>query len=86
MLRRIGDVGSKVRINALRPGNQCKGKSMKVFGSISFRNDESGAITVDWVVLTGAIVGISFGVVATVFGFLDAAQTQITGEMQVDLN
>ena len=24
----------------------------------SFKNDESGAVTVDWVVLTGAVVGL----------------------------
>lgn len=31
-----------------------------------FRGDESGAITVDWVVLTAAILGILFGA-STVF-------------------
>lgn len=28
-----------------------------------FRNDESGAVTVDWVVLTAAIVGLGFVVI-----------------------
>ena len=33
-----------------------------------FRDDESGAVTVDWVVLTAAIVGLGIAVVATVGG------------------
>lgn len=32
----------------------------------SFRKDDSGAVTVDWVVLTAAIVGIGIAVVAAV--------------------
>ena len=32
----------------------------------SFFNDDSGAVTVDWVVLTGAIVGLGIYVTATV--------------------
>lgn len=31
-----------------------------------FETDESGAVTVDWVVLTAAIVGLGFVVVTTV--------------------
>eukprot|EP01036_Dinobryon_divergens_P060529 gene60529-biopygen50371 len=31
-------------------------KMLKLFKS--FKNDESGAVTVDWVVLTGAVVGL----------------------------
>lgn len=31
-----------------------------------FRSDESGAVTVDWVVLTAAIVGLGIAVVAAV--------------------
>ena len=40
---------------------------MKLFAMIeNFRNDESGAVTVDWVVLTAAIVGLGIAVVASV--------------------
>ncbi|MBC7154028.1 MAG: hypothetical protein H5U19_05335 [Rhodobacteraceae bacterium] len=40
---------------------------MKLFTLIqNFRNDESGAVTVDWVVLTAAIVGLGIAVIATV--------------------
>lgn len=31
-----------------------------------FRDDESGAVTVDWVVLTAAIVGLAIAVLASV--------------------
>jgi Flp pilus assembly pilin Flp len=33
-----------------------------------FHNDEAGAVTVDWVVLTAAIVGLGIAVVASVSG------------------
>ena len=33
-----------------------------------FKNDESGAVTVDWVVLTAAIVGLGMVVMTTVGG------------------
>ncbi len=32
----------------------------------TFKNDEAGAVTVDWVVLTAAIVGLGIAVLATV--------------------
>jgi len=57
---------------------------MKLFNLIqNFRNDESGAVTVDWVVLTAAIVGLGIAVVATVgTGIGDMGttiQTALTG-------
>ncbi len=36
----------------------------------SFKNDEAGAVTVDWVVLTAAIVGLGLVVMTTVSGGL----------------
>ncbi len=42
---------------------------MKLFNLIkTFRNDEDGAVTVDWVVLTAAIVGLGIAVLTTVGG------------------
>lgn len=39
---------------------------MKFFALLKgFKNDESGAVTVDWVVLTAAIVGLSVAVIAS---------------------
>ncbi|RME14776.1 MAG: pilus assembly protein, partial [Alphaproteobacteria bacterium] len=40
---------------------------MKLFKLVkNFRNDESGAVTVDWVVLTAAIVGLGIAVLSSV--------------------
>ena len=40
---------------------------MNLFANIkNFAADESGAVTVDWVVLTAAIVGLGIAVVASV--------------------
>ena len=36
----------------------------------TFRNDEDGAVTVDWVVLTAAIVGLGIAVLTAVQGGL----------------
>ncbi|MCL4188222.1 MAG: hypothetical protein KJZ85_11490 [Rhodobacteraceae bacterium] len=42
---------------------------MKLFNLVKkFRNDEAGAVTVDWVVLTAAIVGLGIVVMTTVGG------------------
>ncbi len=43
----------------------------------SFKNDEAGAVTVDWVVLTAAIVGLGLVVMSTVSGGLRTAATGI---------
>ena len=37
----------------------------------SFKSDESGAVTVDWVVLTAAIVGLGMVVMTTVGGGIE---------------
>ena len=41
-------------------------KLMNIFKS--FKNDDSGAVTVDWVVLTAAIVGLGLVVMTSVGG------------------
>ena len=42
---------------------------MKLFNLIKyFQRDEDGAVTVDWVVLTAAIVGLGIAVLTTVGG------------------
>lgn len=43
----------------------------------SFKNDESGAVTVDWVVLTAAIVGLGLLVITTIDGSIGVAATDI---------
>ncbi len=44
----------------------------------NFHNDESGAVTVDWVVLTAAIVGLGLAVVASVSGGVNSLGTAIS--------
>ena len=44
----------------------------------NFRNDDSGAVTVDWVVLTAAMVGLGIAVVATVGGGVSGMGTTIS--------
>ncbi len=47
-----------------------------------FRNDESGAVTVDWVVLTAAIVGLGIAVLTTVESGTTALATKISTEVE----
>ena len=51
---------------------------MKLFNLINtFARDEDGAVTVDWVVLTAAIVGLGIAVLTTVGGETDAYADRI---------
>ena len=57
---------------------------MTFFANIkNFAADESGAVTVDWVVLTAAIVGLGIAVVASVRGGVtdigDAISNSLSG-------
>lgn len=47
--------------------------------STKFTNDESGAVTVDWVVLTAAIVIIGIAVIITITAGLENAASGISG-------
>lgn len=47
----------------------------------SFHNDESGAVTVDWVVLTAAIVGLGLVVMQAVGGGLTSLGDKISTEL-----
>ncbi|NUB44158.1 pilus assembly protein [Fertoebacter nigrum] len=51
----------------------------------SFKNDESGAVTVDWVVLTAAIVGLGLVVMTTVSGGLTTAATSISTDLGTNM-
>lgn len=48
----------------------------------AFTNDESGAITVDWVVLTAAIVGIAIAVITLISGGIQDAANGINDELR----
>ena len=52
---------------------------MKLF--TKFANDESGAVTVDWVVLTAAIVGIAIAVITLISGGIQSASNGINDEL-----
>ncbi|MCO6383112.1 MAG: hypothetical protein JXQ91_14570 [Vannielia sp.] len=55
---------------------------MKLFNMIkNFRNDEDGAVTVDWVVLTAAIVGLGIAVLASVSGGVKTLAGTISGNL-----
>jgi Flp pilus assembly pilin Flp len=55
---------------------------MKLFNLIKkFRSDESGAVTVDWVVLTAAIVGLGIVVMTTVGGGIEELAGQIAADV-----
>ena len=55
---------------------------MKLFDLIkTFSKDESGAVTVDWVVLTAAIVGLGIAVIVAV----SAGVNSVGGEIQTAL-
>ena len=47
----------------------------------SFKNDESGAVTVDWVVLTAAIVGLGMVVMTTVGGGIQGLGDDIVTDL-----
>ena len=52
---------------------------MKMFNK--FFQDESGAVTVDWVVLTAAIVGLGIAVLTSVSGGTTTLADSISGEL-----
>lgn len=47
-----------------------------------FKNDDSGAVTVDWVVLTAAIVGIAMAVIALISGGVGNASNGINDGLE----
>ena len=47
----------------------------------SFANDESGAVTVDWVVLTAAIVGLGMVVISSVGGGITGLSSKVVADL-----
>lgn len=47
----------------------------------TFKNDESGAVTVDWVVLTAAIVGLGLLVISTIQPGIQSAADAIDSDL-----
>ena len=48
----------------------------------NFKNDEDGAVTVDWVVLTAAIVGLGIAVLTSVQGGTTTLSDKISEELE----
>ncbi len=55
-------------------------KLMNIFKA--FKNDESGAVTVDWVVLTAAIVGLGMVVMTTVGEGITGLGEEIVSDLE----
>ncbi len=55
---------------------------MKLFAN--FAKNESGAVTVDWVVLTAAIVGIAIAVLTVIAGGINTASNNINNDLTAD--
>ncbi len=67
--------------SGLRP-DEWRRKAMSYLNFFArFRRDQSGAVTVDWVVLTAALVGIAVALVSTISDGLDTASTAIAQEL-----
>lgn len=49
----------------------------------TFKNDESGAVTVDWVVLTAAIVGLGIAVLTAVAGSIGNVTDAIEDDLEL---
>ena len=55
---------------------------MKLFKLMqNFKRDEDGAVTVDWVVLTAAIVGLGIAVLASVSGGTTSLADKISANL-----
>ncbi|WP_281824032.1 hypothetical protein [Jannaschia rubra] len=50
----------------------------------TFKNDEAGAVTVDWVVLTAALVGLGLAVMGVVSSGIGDVTEQISGQLTQD--
>ncbi|PIV75623.1 MAG: pilus assembly protein [Rhodobacteraceae bacterium CG17_big_fil_post_rev_8_21_14_2_50_65_11] len=50
----------------------------------SFLTDTSGAVTVDWVVLTAALVGLGLAVISVVSGGLEDLSGDINTQLRAD--
>jgi Flp pilus assembly pilin Flp len=59
-------------------------KMLKLFKS--FKNDESGAVTVDWVVLTGAVVGLGIIIAQTMGTSIRTAAGNVSADVITNSN
>lgn len=57
---------------------------MSMKSLMSFLSDESGAVTVDWVVLTAALVGLGLAVISVVSSGLEDLSGDIQTQLEAD--
>ena len=50
-----------------------------------FAKDDDGAVTVDWVVLTAAIVGVAIAMTSIIRGGVNATATEISNALTAQL-
>ena len=63
-------------------GRRISTETMKLFNLINqFKADEDGAVTVDWVVLTAAIVGLGIAVLTSVSGGTTGLASKISSKL-----
>jgi len=51
---------------------------------VTFWSDENGAVTVDWVVLTGGVVGLGLATIGVVSGGMETLSRDIAGQLSSD--
>ena len=51
----------------------------------NFRKDEDGAVTVDWVVLTAAVVGLGIAAVSTVRDGIQTASNDLVTDLGANM-
>lgn len=78
-----GTVVSKTCNLNLNQGNTTM-KMLKLFKN--FKNDESGAVTVDWVVLTGAVVALGIIISQTMGGAITTASGNVAADVIANSN
>lgn len=61
---------------------ETKHKDIKMKHIIDFKNNDWGAVTVDWVVLTAAIVGIAMAVILLISGGIETASEGIDDDLR----
>jgi Flp pilus assembly pilin Flp len=58
---------------------------MKLLKLKKFAANDSGAVTVDWVVLTAAIVGVAIAMVSVISGGVMTTASEISAELTAQL-
>ena len=66
------------------PSSETCNEGMDMSDHVTFWSDESGAVTVDWVVLTGGVVGLGLATMGVVSGGVENLSGDIAGQLSSD--